>query len=505
MADLYSLPRELRNHIYKFYFEVEGGYAYNFSTGKLTSASGQPIELALRSVSRFFREETCGLALELNTLHFSSEYNHSLQRRAGHFNSLLMRLEQLKARYLVWRVSRAGLFDDTIYSHVEARHPQYTSLIRKLEQGRVYDIPLSKYWKDTPSKTCQFVTSILAAVAAHPKFFKLTENSPRWTPEKSGYDDPREVIVYNYMPWKIPTEEDIMAMKHVLGSENRVDDTNRNDIRYRYRFRYQFSAASVALSFLDSMSRFAQLQIRKIVIHEENRAVAWPQCHAQGFIPFCQRNPKLRIERRVDLWKAILLAASGLLIDNENPRGYPWSENAHDCAQADSITSGIQDEQGCIASWIMEVMALHSLGMPPQSFRMVIDGDLTPTQSTRIFDVAKRDAAWQIAFEACLSDRRIWQAPLDWWEIRPNSAYIMDGFPEALRAMTNGQSPVSCNFDIGQMPDTESLVSQGRTWTLEEWESNWTASVPANIDTEVPSCSWLDLQRENTLPPTTPP
>ena len=72
MADFYSLPRELRNHIYKFYFEVEGGYAYNFSTGKLTSASGQPIELALRSVSRFFREETCGLALGLNTLHFPS-------------------------------------------------------------------------------------------------------------------------------------------------------------------------------------------------------------------------------------------------------------------------------------------------------------------------------------------------------------------------------------------------------------------------------------------------
>ncbi|CAN9338650.1 unnamed protein product [Alternaria alternata] len=109
---------------------------------------------------------------------------------------------------------------------------------------------------------------------------------------------------------------------------------------------------------------------------------------------------------------------------------------------------------------------------------MVIDGDLTPTQSTRIFDVAKRDAAWQITFEACLSDH---------------------GFPEALRAMTNGQSPVSCNFDIGQMPDTESLVSQGRKWTLEEWEKNWRASMPANIDTEVPSCSWLDLQRENTL------
>jgi hypothetical protein len=153
----------------------------------------------------------------------------------------------------------------------------------------------------------------------------------------------------------------------------------------------------------------------------------------------------------------------------------------------------------------MEVMSLHSLGMPPQSFRMVIDGDLTPTQSTRIFDVAKRDAAWQIACEACLSDRKIWQTPLDSWEIRLWAVYIMDGFPEALRAITNGQSPVSCNFDIGQMPDTEPLVSQGRTWTLEEWGHNWGASVPANIDTEVPSCSWLDLQRENTLPQTTLP
>ena len=306
------------------------------------------------------------------------------------------------------------------------------------------------------------------------------------------------------MPWKIPTEEDIIAMKHVLGPENRVDDVKWNELRYLDRFKYRFSAASVAISFLESLSLVAQLQIRKIVLHEKNRAVAWPQCHAQGFIPFCQRNPKLRIERRVDLWKAILPDASGLLIDNENPRSANARSDPCDSAQADSITSGFHN-QGCIASWIMEVMSLHSLGMPSQSFRMVIDGDLTPTQSTRIFDVAKRDAAWQIACEACLSDRKIWQTPLDSWEIRLWAVYIMDGFPEALRAITIGQSPVSCNFDIGQMPDTELLVSQDRTWTLEEWGHNWRASVPANIDTEVPSCSWLDLQRENTLPQTTLP
>ncbi|KAF7671009.1 hypothetical protein GT037_010973 [Alternaria burnsii] len=503
MADFFGLPRELRDRIYKFYFEVEGGYAYNFSTGKLTSASGQPIELALRSVSRFFREETCGLALGLNTLHFSSEYNHSLQRRAGHFNALLGILEELKTRYLVWGVSMAGLFGDTTYAHVEAQHPQYTSLIRKTEPGYVFAYPWRECWKDTPSKTRQFVTSTLAAVAAHPDFLTLTENTWGWTPKGSGYDDPREVIVYNYVPWKIPTEEDIIAMKHVLGTENRVDDVKWNELRYLDRFKYRFSAASVAISFLESMSLVAQLQIRKIVLHEKNRAVAWSQCHAQGFIPFCQRNPKLRIERRVDLWKAILPDASGLLIDNENPRSANARPDPCDSAQADSITSGFHG-QGCIASWIMEVMYLHSLGMPPQSFRMVIDGDLTPTQSTRIFDVAKRDAAWQIACEACLSDRRIWQTALDSWEIRHWAVYIMDGFPEALRAMTNGQSPVSCNFEIGPMPDTESLVSQGRTWTLEEWGHNWRASLPANIDTEVPSCSWLDLQRENTLPPTTP-
>jgi hypothetical protein len=446
----------------------------------------------------------CGLALGLNTLHFSSEYSRSRQRRAGHFNAILGILEKLKTRYLVWGVSMAGLFDDTIYAHVEAQHPQYTSLIRKTEPRYVFASSWSECWKDTPSKTRQFVTSTLAAVAAHPEFSKLTENTWGWTPKGSGYDDPREVIVYNYMPWKIPTEEDIIAMKHVLGPENRVDDVKWNELRYLDRFKYRFSAASVAISFLESLSLVAQLQIRKIVLHEKNRAVAWPQCHAQGFIPFCQRNPKLRIERRVDLWKAILPDASGLLIDNEHPRSANVRPDPCDSAQADSITSGFHN-QGCIASWIMEVMSLHSLGMPSQSFRMVIDGDLTPTQSTRIFDVAKRDAAWQIACEACLSDRKIWQTPLDSWEIRLWAVYIMDGFPEALRAITNGQSPVSCNFDIGQMPDTEPLVSQGRTWTLEEWGHNWRASVPANIDTEVPSCSWLDLQRENTLPQTTLP
>lgn len=169
------------------------------------------------------------------------------------------------------------------------------------------------------------------------------------------------------------------------------------------------------------------------------------------------------------------------------------------CVRANWVSSGLNNKGG-IAGWIMEVSTLYACGMPSQSFRLVIDGDLSPTQSSQVFDVAQRDAAWQTAFEACMSYQSILPIPPEWPDIRENNAYVMRGFPEALRAITDGQSTVSCNFDVGQMPDTESLIKKGRTWTLKEWQDNWMASKPADLDTGVPSCSWLDLKNEDMLP-----
>lgn len=493
----YSLPRELRDHVYRFYFALEDDYAYNFSTGKLTSARGGPIDLALRSASRTIRDETRGLALEFNTLHFSSDYDDSLQERAGRFNALLGIEEHLKTCYMIRNAARSGCFDDAICAHVERQHPQYMALIRKLQARRLVNLD-SRMWKEMPSESRKFVTSTLAAIAAQPHFSNSTKHTPLWTPKNGGHD-PTEVIAHECKPWELPTDEDIIAMTHLVGPENRVDASRWTDIRYRDRLKYRFSAATMAIFFLESTSLDTRLQIRKVVLHEENKAVAWPECHAQGLIPFCQHNPKLQIERRVDLWKAILPAASTCLVDYDDVSPAILHQTRCDCVRADLVTAGLHN-QGCIASWIMEVTALQSHGMPSQSFRLVIDGDLTPTRSTHVFDVAQRDAVWQTAFEACISDQSIWPTPPEWNKIRENRAYIMHGFPEALRALTNGQSPVSCNFDIGQMPDTEPLIRQGRMWTLSEWEDNWKALGPADLDTDVPSRSWLDLQRENMMP-----
>lgn len=200
---------------------------------------------------------------------------------------------------MIWSCARTGCFDNAIYAHVQRQHPQYVALTRLLQARRRLSAD-SWAWKEAPSETRKFVASTLAAIAAQPCFSDLSKHRSFSTPE-CGKHEFTEVIGHEHKLWNLPTEDDITAMADLVGPENRVDAPGWTNVRYRARLKCQFSAATMAIHFLDTLSSHTQLQIRKIVLHEDNRSIAWPECHAQGLIPFCQHNPKLRIVRRVDL------------------------------------------------------------------------------------------------------------------------------------------------------------------------------------------------------------
>ncbi|KAK4442088.1 hypothetical protein QBC34DRAFT_419280 [Podospora aff. communis PSN243] len=102
------LPRELRDQIYAEYLAIgaEGGYVYDFSTGKLRCAgSRQPIDLSLMYACRQIASEMSRLPLRLATVTFSSLYSEDLSVRAGRFNYFMWELEQVH-RYLMELVDR---------------------------------------------------------------------------------------------------------------------------------------------------------------------------------------------------------------------------------------------------------------------------------------------------------------------------------------------------------------------------------------------------------------
>jgi hypothetical protein len=70
---------------------------------------------------------------------------------------------------------------------------------------------------------------------------------------------------------------------------------------------------------------------------------------------------------------------------------------ASDRLRAEDITKAV-------GTWVMEALALPSLGMPEDSFTLILDGSPTPKHTSEIFrTVVQRDAAWQTALNLSYS------------------------------------------------------------------------------------------------------
>lgn len=299
LKGFHKLPRELRDQIYEEYFTLEGGYHYNHQTNKLLTEQGEAIHLGVRLASRQIAVETRGLAFKLNPISFSTVFDENLRERAGHFDSLLKMISDLKSKYLVWRSSRSGLIDDGIRDYVEEHFPEFLPVVRTMQISHINNSD-SNSWKESPSQSRRFIASTLKTIAKRPCFGEVIERHSYWTaPGSEPGPDPMAVISCEHSPWILPSKEAISTMRGSVAPFS--VEVNRRRGSYWTRGKYRFSAATMAIVFLSSVPVKKRLDIRNIVLHEDHTAVAWPECHGQGLITYCQENSKLRIERRLDL------------------------------------------------------------------------------------------------------------------------------------------------------------------------------------------------------------
>jgi hypothetical protein len=367
----YKLPRELRDQIYEDYFALDDGYHYSYKTNRLLSAEGESIDLSLRSTSRQIMNETRGLALKVNTIHFSTVYDEDLRERAGAFGAALAAFDSLKIEYLR-KAGSSGFINNDACSYVARDFPQFLDAIQALrssndniylaygEQGRHREtLSISR---DFVASTVNFIDNqpILSNKLKEPLFWRAREGEP----------DSAAVIAQNHMPWDMPSLQDVVTMNQVLLPRYSVRHFRWDADRYWEHEKNRFSAVTMAIYFLNAISPNARLDIRRIVLNEERPAVAWSKCHGRGLIPFYQHNPALRIERRVSLWRAILpgLSAKPKELVLQFPNILRVARD--DRVQADKISRGFW-ETG-VAGWIKETLALPSLGMPTASFRMTM-------------------------------------------------------------------------------------------------------------------------------------
>ena len=82
---LLSLPRELRDEVYFYYFQEIDGYAHCFETNQLRCSNGDAIDLSLMRTCRMVAEETCALPLRANQAVFRPYHQETTTSDDGDF------------------------------------------------------------------------------------------------------------------------------------------------------------------------------------------------------------------------------------------------------------------------------------------------------------------------------------------------------------------------------------------------------------------------------------
>ena len=177
-----------------------------------------------------------------------------------------------------------------------------------------------------------------------------------------------------------------------------------------------------------------------IILNETKIAASRPEHHARGLIPFCRENPKLQIERH------IVVSASQSPIRGG---GNVWDMS--DCFRETML-------------WIEAALELSTLGMPAQSFTLVIN------VGPDFWQVFKHAAALQEATYELL--RRIGH-PVPPSPNGPRYDCVWnfpDNFPKIVRDITEGSSCVRLQGgDLGDIWDSDVFFNERMNWTDEQW------------------------------------
>ncbi|OHE92938.1 hypothetical protein CORC01_11805 [Colletotrichum orchidophilum] len=522
-----SLPRELRDEIYSNYVTTDCGYVCNSEilisrtlnlnssgstdaqlgiAGVLKRGDGLPIDLRLSLTCKLVAKEMSGLALRKNTIIFSTATSEELRILALHFDILIKDLDSSQE----FLFHRAGYtIPANARDKLRLAYPQFAPLLDDLKEGyeRADILKRRGPFGEAPSQYRAFCRKALATISAADIGRGIYKDYVLWASRRRAFsqNQPYNALKIAQCPadhWFIPSKDDMESLTHCFEMRRysfKWAKTRKN------RFNYRFSAAAVAIHFQRSMPERLRGQLRSIVLDEDHEAVAKPQCHALGLIPFCKQNPRLRIERRVNLWRNALQPDSNFHVPyaryqakfrNTRETPVPWG------LEAKQVTSNV-------SQWIMEALALVPAGMPPASFALVLDGQPVPQLCAEIFQrTIQRDVAWQAAwFESV--DRGIVPAT-EWFltrsivfhtiQVGRETGYFYRGFPRAMIDVVEGNSIVKCNFDPGELWNVERIFQDHHTWTPEQWQDAWANHEPKTWFPVAPLPSFKALLEEDLVP-----
>jgi len=95
--------------------------------------------------------------------------------------------------------------------------------------------------------------------------------------------------------------------------------------------------------------------------------------------------------------------------------------------------------------WITEAHHLIANGMPAGSFSLTLDGDPALDQSSELFEIVKKDAAWQTALSQRYAEESL---DLTFDKIRRGGIFFSEVFPQAIQDIVEGKCFVRCKYSF---------------------------------------------------------
>ncbi|KAG5801692.1 hypothetical protein H9Q74_009194 [Fusarium xylarioides] len=126
------LPSELRLHIYRDYFQLDGGYVYDAKSDKLKTSDDQPIDLALILTCRTIADEARHLPLSLNTVTFSTLYREDWRSLAGCFNVVTTYYRHLQADLVL---HLAEFMTPEMYEQFALKYPDFANQLEAVSRN----------------------------------------------------------------------------------------------------------------------------------------------------------------------------------------------------------------------------------------------------------------------------------------------------------------------------------------------------------------------------------
>jgi len=457
---LLRLPRELRDLIYEYYVQADGGYILNPETNKLVHADGTPICLSLALVCRQTQAEIDGLALQLNAITFTSTFVSATRKEVAAHDGIVSSILWQKRMFMSRLISQ--LLTAEMTETIAVAFPQFSPILDgwKANSHDAVGVLTNPYFSagEVPSLWRDFIHYVFHQMSKHPEYVsKCQQEEERWAILPSWrsftkFNGCRATQLSNLHqdPWRILEDQQLENLAPIA----HVDVVPSN---YCPHTKYTHSAAAVALRFLSSLPRQTMKSIRNVVLEETCESVSNPACHGRGFITLCKDNPKLRVRRLANLWKNVFTVSSTsrLLYTHRGSRQRESSSMHRSQLAAKDITRAVGE-------WIMDASALPSLGMPEDSYTLILDGGPTLDHTSRVFQTVQRDVAWQTALDVLYARGSL--PTLPWLDRRMRPAYMCEGLPDALRKLSMEHALVQCNFDPGSPHDIESLLQDNIGW-----------------------------------------